>query len=665
MQTKMNKDKLAIETLRILSVEQITKANSGHPGIALGAAPILHTLYGKHLNVSPKHHQWINRDRFVLSAGHGSALLYSLLYLADFGLDIDDLMQFRQYGSKTPGHPEVHITPGVDASTGPLGQGIAMATGMAIAEEYLRARFNRPDFPVFDHYTYALCGDGDLQEGITQEAMSLAGHLGLNKLIVLFDSNDIQLDGKVANANSEIAKDKYPAMGWDYLYVSSGEDTEALSSAINQAKQNKKPTIIEIKTIIGQNSSVANTSKAHGSPLSLGEVQKMRSAFGGEPFSVPQEVFEYYQKILVEPGKEKFEQWQQMYSLYQNTYPNEAQAFEDLNGKAISGDWDRPFNYDEEYNKATRTTSGEILNYLQSLNLGLIGGSADLCSSTKVKGIEGDFSKTNRLGRNINFGVREHAMGAIANGLALHGFVRPFVSGFFVFSDYMKPAIRLSALMNLPVIYIFTHDSIGVGEDGPTHQPIEQLSVLRSTPHINVIRPADANETLVAWDVIMNTKDNPIALILTRQDIPNITNKKLANHLKQGAYIISPERKNLDGIILASGSEVKLAIDAQTKLRFEGIDARVVSIPSFYLFEKESKQYQEQVIPKNVKTKVAVEMGDGVHFYKYLGTDGVLLNVNGFGQSAPISVLIPNYGFTVDNVVKTFKECFQNNQKTE
>ncbi|MGD9604738.1 MAG: transketolase [Bacilli bacterium] len=658
----MNKDKLAIEALRILSVEQITKANSGHPGIALGAAPILHTLYGKHLNISPKHHQWMNRDRFVMAAGHGSALLYALLYLADFGLDVDDLMQFRQFGSKTPGHPEVHITPGVDASTGPLGQGIAMAVGMAIAETYLGARFNRPDYPIIDHYTYALCGDGDLQEGVTQEAMSLAGHLGLNKLIVLFDSNDIQLDGKVGNANTENAKEKYQAMGWDYLFVNNGEDTEGISLALIQAKLNKKPTIIEIKTIIGHNSSVANTSKAHGSPLNIIETQKMRSEFGGEPFTVPNEVFEYYQKILVDPGKERYDQWQTMYNHYQKAYGKEAEQLESLYENDINDDWDRPFNYDEEYNKATRTTSGEILNFLQSIDLGLIGGSADLSSSTKVRGIEGDFSKVNRLGRNINFGVREHAMGAIANGLALHGGVRPFVSGFFVFSDYMKPAIRLSALMGLPVIYIFTHDSIAVGEDGPTHQPIEQLTQLRSTPHINVIRPADANETLVAWDVIMKTKDNPVALILTRQDIPNVTNKKLASHLKQGAYIISPERKKAEGLILASGSEIKLAIDAQAKLRTEGIDVRVISMPSFYLFEKESKQYQEQIIPSSLKARVALEMGDGVHYYKYLGNDGILMNISAFGQSAPASVLVPNYGFTVDEVVANFKKSFLKNQ---
>ena len=657
----MNKDKLAIEALRILSVEQITRANSGHPGIALGAAPILHTLYSKHLKVSPKHHQWINRDRFVMAAGHGSALLYALLYLADFGLDLDDLMQFRQFGSKTPGHPEVHITPGVDASSGPLGQGIAMATGMAIGEEYLRARFNRPELPIIDHYTFVLCGDGDLQEGVTQEAMSLAGHLGLSKLIVLFDSNDIQLDGKVANTNTEKASDKYPAMGWDYLFVSNGEDLDELSEALGIAKKNSKPTIIEIKTIIGFNSSVANTAKAHGSPLSQEEVQKMRAEFGGEAFSVPTEVWGYYQKNIVDSGKAQFEKWQQLWYRYQAEYPHEAQQLQNLDHWEIDENWDRLFNFDEQYKKATRATSGEILNHLQTLHPGLIGGSADLSSSTKVKGIDGDFSKTKRLGRNLNFGVREHAMGAIANGLALHGGIRPFVGGFFVFSDYLKPAMRLSSLMDLPVIYIFTHDSIAVGEDGPTHQPIEQLSQLRSTPHLNVIRPADANETLVAWDVIMKTQNNPVALILTRQDVPNITNKKLANHLRQGAYVISPERKKLDGVFLASGSEVKLALDAQTELYKDGLDVRVVSMPSFYLFEKAEQAYQEQVIPKDVKTKVAIEMSDAVHYYRYLGDNGLLINIETFGQSATAGKLLSHYGFTVDNVVRLFKECWQKN----
>lgn len=657
----MNKDKLAIETLRILSVEQITKANSGHPGIALGAAPIMHTLYSKHLKVAPKHHQWINRDRFVMAAGHGSALLYSMLYLAGYGLDIDDLKQFRQYGSKTPGHPEVHVTPGVDASTGPLGQGIAMATGLAISEAYLASRYNRLHYEIFHHYTFVLCGDGDLQEGVTQEAMSLAGHLGLNKLIVLFDSNDIQLDGKVSNANSEDAKGKYEAMGWDYIFVLDGENINDISKAIGQAKQNKKPTIIEIKTIIGRNSSVANSSKAHGSPLSQEEVGKMRQEIGGEAFDVSKDVLDFYQQAIIDRGNEEYIEWEQSFASYKNYFEKEAQEIELLLSNGFDIDINRLINFEESYNKATRVSNGEILNLLQKEYPGFIGGSADLCSSTKVKGIDADFTKSLRTGRNINFGVREHAMAAIANGMALHGGVRPFVGGFFVFSDYMKPAIRLSALMDLPVIYIFTHDSIAVGEDGPTHQPIEQISQLRSIPHFNVIRPADANETIAAWEVILKTKDNPVALLLTRQDVPNITNKKLANHLKQGAYIISSEQKTLNGIIIASGSEVKLALDAQTTLLQQGYDVRVVSMPSLYLFERESNQYQEQILPKSVKTKIAVEMSDAVHYYKYVGTTGALINITQFGQSAKAQDVMVNYGFTVEHVVNRFIDCFKEN----
>jgi len=659
----MNKDRQAIETLRILAVEQIAKAKSGHPGIALGAAPILHLLYSKIMNISPKHHQWINRDRFVMSAGHGSALLYSVLYLAGYGLSIDDLKEFRQFGSKTPGHPEVHMTPGVDATTGPLGQGIAMAVGMAIAEAYLGAKFNRNDLSLFDHRTYALCGDGDLQEGVAQEAMSLAGHLGLNKLTVLYDSNDIQLDGKLSNANTESVSEKYPSMGWNYIRVSDGEDLDDLEKAVEQAQLSNKPTIIEVKTIIGRGSSVANTSKAHGSPLPAEEVVKMRAEFGGEAFSVPSEVLDYYQENLIEAGEIKFENWMKLQAAYASKYPQEAEQLEGMIGNDYPIDFSRLLNFEESYNKATRVSGGDILNILQTVHPGLIGGSADLSSSTKVKGIDGDFSKTNRTGRNLNFGVREHSMAAIANGIALHQGLRPFVSGFFVFSDYMKPAIRLSALMDLPVIYVFTHDSIAVGEDGPTHQPVEQLTMLRSIPNLNVIRPADANETLVAWELALEAKTNPIALILTRQDVPTVTNRKLSAHLKQGAYVISPERRHLDGIVLASGSEVKLALDSQNRLFEEGFDVRVVSIPSMYLFDRQDEQYRESVLPKQITARLAIEMSEASHYYKYLGTNGCLMNIKGFGQSSPAGKLIEAMGFNVDNVVSVFKKCYENSQK--
>lgn len=659
----MNKDRQAIETLRILAVEQISKAKSGHPGIALGAAPIIHLLYSKIMNISPKHHQWINRDRFVLSAGHGSALLYSVLHLAGYGLNIDDLKEFRQYGSKTPGHPEIHTTPGVDATSGPLGQGIAMAVGMAIAETYLGAKFNRNDLNLFDHRTYVLCGDGDLQEGVAQEAMSLAGHLGLNKLIVLYDSNDIQLDGKVSNANTESVSEKLPAMGWNYIRVADGEDLDDLEKAIGQAQLSIRPTIIEVKTVIGRGSSVANTSKAHGSPLPAEEVVKMRSDFGGEPFSVPQEVSDYYQESIVEAGEIKYGNWLKLQEAYKAKYPQEAEQLDGMIGNDYPVDFTRLLNFEESYNKATRVSGGDILNILQTVHPGLIGGSADLSSSTKVKGIDGDFSKTNRTGRNLNFGVREHSMAAIANGIALHQGLRPFVSGFFVFSDYMKPAIRLSALMDLPVLYVFTHDSIAVGEDGPTHQPVEQLTMLRSIPNLNVIRPADANETLAAWETALETKTNPVALVLTRQDVPTVTNRKLSAHLKQGAYVISPERRHLDGIIMASGSEVKLALDAQNRLFEDGIDVRVVSVPSMFLFDRQDEKYRESVLPKQASVRLAIEMSEASHYYKYLGTDGCLLNIKGFGQSSPSWKLIEAMGFSVDNVVQVFTKCFKNIQK--
>ncbi|HBP25823.1 MAG TPA: transketolase [Acholeplasmatales bacterium] len=659
----MNRDRQAIETLRILAVEQIAKAKSGHPGIALGAAPIIHLLYSKIMNISPKHHQWINRDRFVMSAGHGSALLYSVLYLAGYGLGIDDLKEFRQFGSKTPGHPEIHTTPGVDATTGPLGQGIAMAVGMTIAETYLGAKFNRSDLNLFDHRTYVLCGDGDLQEGVAQEAMSLAGHLGLNKLIVLYDSNDIQLDGKVANANSESVSEKLPAMGWNHILVEDGEDLNDLEKAVGQAQLSNKPTIIEVKTIIGRGSSVANTPKAHGSPLPAEEVAKMRAEFGGEPFSVPNEILDFYQESIIEAGETKYESWMKLKEVYAAKYHREAEQLDGMISNDYPVDFMRLLNFEESYSKATRVSGGDILNVLQTVHPGLIGGSADLASSTKVKGIDGDFSKTNRTGRNLNFGVREHSMAAIANGIALHQGLRPFVSGFFVFSDYMKPAIRLSALMDLPVIYVFTHDSIAVGEDGPTHQPVEQLTMLRSIPNMNVIRPADANETLTAWEVALETKTNPVALVLTRQDVPTVTNRKLSAHLKQGAYVLSPERRHLDGIIMASGSEVKLALDAQNRLFEDGIDVRVVSVPSMFLFDRQNEKYRESVLPKQVKARLAIEMSEASHYYKYLGTDGSLMNIKGFGQSSPAGKLIEAMGFYVENVVSVFKEGYKNSQK--
>lgn len=658
-----NMDHLSIETLKVLSVEQITKANSGHPGIALGAAPIIHTLFTRIMNVSPKHPDWINRDRFILAAGHGSSLLYSVLHLSGYGLEISDLQEFRQFNSLTPGHPESTLTKGVDATSGPLGQGIPAAVGMSIAEAFLGRKYNRDGLKLINHYTYVLCGDGDLQEGVTQEAMSLAGHLGLNKLIVLYDSNDIQLDGEVKGTNTEDVKTKYESMNWNYILVKDGVNVDEIEQAILDAKSQDKPTIIEIKTIIGVGTSVANTSKAHGSPLSKEETQKLRDSIGGNPFEVKDSVYEFYRENVINKGNDTHLKWLSIKSDYTYKYPKEAEEFKKIIENDLTIDFDNLIDFADDYKKATRVSSGDILAAISKHNPSVIGGSADLASSTRAKGLDGDFSKTNRLGRNINFGVREHAMAAITNGLALHKGVKPFCSGFFVFSDYMKPAMRLASIMELPVTYVFTHDSIAVGEDGATHQPIEQLTMLRSIPHFNVIRPADAWEVLAAWEVAYKSKNTPTALVLTRQDVTNVTTKTQAKNLKCGAYILKKETKKIDGILVASGSEVELVIKAKEQLAQKGFDVRVVSMPSIYLFEQQSKEYQNSVIPKNIKNVLAVEMSEGAHYYKYIGSYGKLYNINKFGASAPGDVVIENYGFTVDAIVNEFIGLIKQNKR--
>lgn len=646
-------DQKAIDTIRVLSVEQVGKANSGHPGIALGAAPMIHTLYSSFMNVIPKNPNWFDRDRFVLSAGHGSSMLYSMLHLSGFDVKKEDLMQFRQFGSITPGHPENHLTEGVDATAGPLGQGISMAVGMGIAESFLAAKYNKDDLDIVNHYTYVICGDGDLQEGVAQEAMSLAGHLGLGKLIVLYDSNDIQLDTEVALANTENTRMKMIGMNWHYQIVPDGNRTDDIENAIKKAQEVKEqPSIIEIKTIIGIHSSLAGTSKVHGSPLPKEEVIDFRKKLGGEAFSVAQEVYDFYQSKL-ERAKEKFDAWQVKLNKYKEMYNKEYQEFT----KAISGEISLDMSgitFPKDFNGATRASGGKVLDYINSIHPTTIGGSADLASSTKVKGADGVFSKENRLGRNILFGVREHAMAAISNGLSLHGGVVPFCGGFMVFSDYMKPAIRLSALMELPVIYAFTHDSIAVGEDGPTHQPIEQLTMLRSIPNMNVMRPADASEVKAAWEYAINQgKNHPSAIIMTRQDVPSVTEYNF-DTFKKGAYIVKQEAKQLDGILIASGSEVSLALEAQELLALEGLDIRVVSMPSTFLFDKQAKEYQEMILPMNVSRKLAIEMSEASTYYKYVGTLGKIYNVNTFGASSPGEVVVQKYGFTKEKVKEAF-----------
>lgn len=632
---------LGINTIRSLAVEAIDRANSGHPGIVLGAAPIMHTLFSRSMKISPKHSKWINRDRFVLSAGHGSALLYATLHLLGYNITIEDLKAFRSLNSITPGHPEVHLTDGVDASSGPLGQGIAQAVGMAIAEKHLNAKF--PE--LIDHYTFILCGDGDLQEGISEEAISLAGHLGLNKIILLHDSNDIQLDGEVGETYSENLAMKFTALNWDYSLVKDGEDVESIYKAIEAAKQTNKPSIIEVKTIIGRGASNQGKASVHGAPIKAEEVIKMREAIGGEAFSVAPEVYEYYELTIEKYGDLEYAKWI-------DKYDNQDTALFD---KMINDEFIIDINSLPEFtigeSLATRASGGKVLNKISEDIPMLIGGSADLSSSTKVAGADGVFNKDNPLGRNIKFGVREHAMAGIANGIALHGGLKPFVGGFFVFADYMKPAIRLSALQELPVVYIFTHDSIAVGEDGPTHQPIEQLSMLRSIPNLNVMRPADANEVREAYKIAFSSKNTPSVIVLTRQNVETLIAKP---QVEKGGYIIR-DAEEVDGIILTSGSEVGLALAAADKLAQEGISVRVVNMPSFYLFAKQSKEYQEKVLPSYLTKRLAIEMSEASHFYKYIGNFGDIVNINEFGRSAPGKIVAEYFGFTVDKIVAKYK----------
>lgn len=645
-----NFDRIAIETLRCLSVEEINEANSGHPGIALGIAPTMYTLYTKILKIYPFDSEWYNRDRFILAAGHGSSVLYASLHLAGFPVEINDLKNFRKLHSKTPGHPEIGVTEGVDASSGPLGQGIPEGVGMAIAESHLAKKFNKEGFEIVNHYTYVLCGDGDLQEGVTQEAMSLAGHLKLNKLIILYDSNDIQLDGEVSLTNTENIKEKYSSMGFSYYLVKDGEDIIDLYKTIKKAQKSDKPSFIEIKTKIGHGTSLEGTNKVHGSPLPKEDVLKLRKALGGEAFSVYDEVYKIYDERNVINKKQYLKEMKQL-ERYKEAYPDEFLQFNKQFSDDIDIDIRRDLpKYSSNFDKATRVSSGEILEKLQELDERLIGGSADLASSTKVKGIDGDFSDKNRLGRNIVFGVREHAMAAICNGITLHKGLKGFCGGFFVFCDYMKPAMRLSALMNLPVLYIYSHDSIAVGEDGPTHQPIEQLTMLRSIPNMNVIRPADAVEVKEAFDVYLKSKNNPTVLVLTRQAVKGLREDEGENLVSYGAYTIFNEIGDLERVILASGSEVSLAVEVAKELK----NTRVVSVPSFFLFDKQTKEYKENLLPKGIK-RIAIEAGDATHFYKYLNEDDVLLNINDFGRSANALVVMDYFGYTIDKVIEKIK----------
>ncbi|MGI1835328.1 MULTISPECIES: transketolase [Bacillus] len=655
----------SIATIRTLSIDAIEKANSGHPGMPMGAAPMAYALWTNHLNVSPQNPNWFNRDRFVLSAGHGSMLLYSMLHLSGYNLSIEDLKQFRQWGSKTPGHPEFGHTEGVDATTGPLGQGIAMAVGMALAERHLAETYNKDNFNVVDHYTYSICGDGDLMEGISSEAASLAGHLGLGRLIVLYDSNDISLDGDLDRSFSENVKNRFEAMNWEVLYVKDGNNIDEVTAAIEKAKQSTdKPTLIEVKTTIGFGSpNRAGTSGVHGAPLGSEEAKLTKEAYSWtfeEDFHVPSEVYDHFKTAVKDAGQKKEAAWNELFEQYEKEYPElAAQLKLAIEGK-LPENWDQEVPvYEAGSSLASRASSGEVLNGIAKQVPFFIGGSADLAGSNKttIKDTN-DFGRENYAGRNIWFGVREFAMGAALNGMALHGGLRVFGGTFFVFSDYLRPAIRLAALMGLPVTYVFTHDSIAVGEDGPTHEPVEQLASLRAMPNLSVIRPADGNETAAAWKIAVSATNKPTALVLTRQNLPTIDQspEKAYEGVEKGGYVVvEAADAQPEALLLASGSEVGLAIEAQKALEKEGIRVSVVSLPAWDRFDEQSDEYKESVLPKAVRARVAIEMGASLGWERYTGLDGDVIAIDKFGASAPGETIIEKYGFTVSNVVSRVK----------
>ncbi len=654
-------DLLAINAIRTLSIDAIEKANSGHPGLPMGAAPMAYTLWTKQLRHNPQNPKWYNRDRFVLSAGHGSMLLYSLLHLGGYGLEMEDIKNFRQWDSKTPGHPEYGHTAGVEATTGPLGQGIAMSVGMAMAERHLAATYNKEGHEIVDHYTFALCGDGDLMEGVASEAISLAGHLQLEKLIVLYDSNDISLDGDLEKSFSENVQKRFESNGWNYLKVQDGTDIDAINKAIEQAKANKgKPTLIEVKTVIGFGSpNKSGKSDSHGAPLGADEVLLTKAAYewAHEPFHVPEEVYETFKAAADVQGVQAENDWNAKFEAYKAAYPELAEQFVKAMNNELPADYDAEIPvYEAGKSVATRSSSGEVINALAKKVPSFFGGSADLAGSNKttMKGA-GDFSADDYAGRNIWFGVREFAMGAALNGMALHGGVNVFGGTFFVFSDYVRPAVRLSALMGLPVTYVFTHDSIAVGEDGPTHEPIEHLASLRAMPNLSVIRPADANESAEAWRIAVTSKSTPTVLVLSRQNLPviNAPIETVREGVQKGAYVISPATKETpDAILIATGSEVSLAVEAQKVLLADGIDASVVSMPSMDRFEQQSADYKESVLPKAVTKRLAIEMGASLGWHKYTGFEGDVLAIDKFGASAPGELVMEKYGFTVENVVE-------------
>nr|WP_318037359.1 transketolase [uncultured Faecalibacillus sp.] len=659
----MDISNLSIATIRSLGIDTINKANSGHPGMVLGSAPALYTLFNKELNIYNKEAEWINRDRFVLASGHASALLYSMLHLTGFDVTIDDLKNFRQLNSRTPGHPEIEMTHGVDASSGPLGQGIPMATGMAMAEKFLASQYNKENFDIIDHYTYVLCGDGDMQEGVTYEAASLAGHLSLGKLIVLYDANKVTLDGPLSMSFSENVKKRYEACNWQVLEVKDGNDINEIHKAIKKGKKEQfKPTLIIVNTVIGFGSANQGTNKVHGAPLGKedGKNAKLSYGFDHDEFYVPEEVYEDFKKKTIKRGKSKFNKWNKLFNEYKEQYPTEAKQLEDAIAGKYSLNIDELLkNYPVGHNDATRNTSLEVIQEVAKQNPTFLSGTADLASSTKTKiKDEDDISVENYNGRNLVFGIREFAMVAIMNGMTLHKGVKVSAGGFLVFSDYFKAAVRMACLMKLPIILPLSHDSIAVGEDGPTHQPIEQFAMLRSIPNMHVIRPGDAVEMAAAWKLAIESTENPTALILTRQNVETMENSSVEG-VSKGAYVIGKEENHLDAIIIASGSEVNLAMKAKKVLLEKGIDVRVVSMPCQEFFDQQDEQYKEAVLPNAMRKRLSVEMASSFGWHKYVGLDGITMSIDEFGKSAPAQDVIQSYGFTVDGVVENIEKLLK------
>ncbi|WP_026696347.1 transketolase [Alkalicoccus chagannorensis] len=656
-------EELSINTIRTLSIDSIEKANSGHPGMPMGAAPMAYKLFTEFMQHNPSNPDWFNRDRFILSAGHGSMLLYSLLHLQGYDVTMDDLKSFRQWGSRTPGHPEFGHTPGVEATTGPLGQGFAMSVGFAMAEAHLAATYNKEGYPVVDHYTYSICGDGDLMEGVSAEAASLAGHLQLGKLIVMYDSNDISLDGDLHQSFSEDVQSRFEAYGWQVIRVEDGNDLGAVTKALEDAKQDPRPTMIEVKTVIGFGSpNKSGKSDSHGAPLGEEEADAAKKAYGWgykEKFYIPEEVQEHFDS-LKEKGSKSEEQWNKLVEDYEQAYPELGRQFRDAREGRLPEGWDKDIPvYEAGSSAATRASGGEVLNAAAKNVPSIFGGSADLATSNKtmLKG-EDDFSRNNYAGRNIWFGVREFAMTAAVNGMTLHGGLHPYGATFFVFSDYLRPALRLAALMKIPSTFVFTHDSIAVGEDGPTHEPVEQLPSLRAVPNLSLIRPADGNETAAAWRCALESTDQPTALVLTRQGLPTLqtTADRAEEGVRRGAYVVSDAEGEPEGLLLASGSEVSLAVETQAKLREEGIETRVISMPSWDRFDKQSDEYKESVLPSHITKRLGMEVAASLGWERYTGIQGDVLAIDTFGASAPGGEIMEKYGFTPENAASRFKK---------